>query len=977
MQNTQSLQLQFDAFRLDEADARLTRDGRPISLPPKAFAVLCTLARTPGQLVTKDALLDAVWGHQHVSESVLKTTISELRSALSDDAKQPRYIETASRRGYRFIGAVSVAQAAAAAAAQCAPNIASDVQSIPSSTMIGRRNALARMHSAWNQAQSGRRQVFFAAGEAGVGKSTLIDNFVSGLGPVNCAYGQCVEQFGAGEPYLPVLEALSALCRKDSALVPLMRAIAPTWLLQLPWLSSDAEREGLRRELAGSGGERMLRELGELLDRYTSQQALLLVTEDLHWSDHATVRLIDHIARRRSPARLLWLGSFRLAELISDDHPLKGLRHELRLHRLCDEIVLDSFSEQELADYIDARFPERHFSEAFVRRLHAHTDGLPLFVVNVIDDMVSQNSADAIPPDTPSAAWQVPENLAGVMEKQIARLPDDVRSMLEAASVCGMEFRPQTIADALERDAGWVAEQCDGLVRRQHWIRHVAVSGLPDGSLGAHYAFAHALYRHVFYQRIGAFTRAQLHRNVARSMERSRANGLAVTAAELASHYDLGHDAIAALRHYGAAVDHALSHFAQIEAVSLTEKALALVPQCGEDPARLGLELALNLKRGVACSQLFGMASPQASQAFERAQALCDLLPETPALGWALNGLGLVRFADGDYNAAHAIGARIHALAERHHDPGLQIAACNLIGMSLAPLGEHRKGCEWLERGVAICESLSTPLPHDRFFVDPGVSMRGFLGIHLLPLGLFDQARAHVQAGMARGRSLKHPMAEALSIRCAAVVEVRLEQPETVRTMAASIEKLANAHGIVQADGAWRLLAGWAMAQLGDFDGGHARILEGQAIMKRLGMITTDTQILCYCAEARIAAGRWSDAKSHVDEALELARRLGERARLPDLFLLQARIALGEGQPDAAREWLHESLEEAHAQDALGFELPALVGLCELGTVEPDDLHALQIACERLTEGFDTPLVRRARELIGKGKALSSARSGS
>src|SRR5688572_28539846 len=104
MEHGQSVRVQFDRYELDEADARLRRDGAPVALAPKAFAVLCALARQPGVLVTKAALLDAVWGHQHVSESVLKTTISEVRAALADDAKHPRFIETASRRGYRFIG---------------------------------------------------------------------------------------------------------------------------------------------------------------------------------------------------------------------------------------------------------------------------------------------------------------------------------------------------------------------------------------------------------------------------------------------------------------------------------------------------------------------------------------------------------------------------------------------------------------------------------------------------------------------------------------------------------------------------------------------------------------------------------------------------------------------------------------------------------------------------------------------------------
>jgi DNA-binding winged helix-turn-helix (wHTH) protein len=97
------LRFRFDSFELDEANARLTRGGRPVPLPPRPFAVLCALARSPGMLVTKDALIDVVWGHRFVSESVLKTAISEVRAALGDDSKQPRYIETVSRRGYRFI----------------------------------------------------------------------------------------------------------------------------------------------------------------------------------------------------------------------------------------------------------------------------------------------------------------------------------------------------------------------------------------------------------------------------------------------------------------------------------------------------------------------------------------------------------------------------------------------------------------------------------------------------------------------------------------------------------------------------------------------------------------------------------------------------------------------------------------------------------------------------------------------------------
>jgi DNA-binding winged helix-turn-helix (wHTH) protein len=97
------VRVRFDAFELDEANALLLRNGQAVALAPKPFEVLCALARAPGSLVTKNALLDLVWGHRFVTESVLKTAISEARAALGDDPKEPRYIETVSRRGYRFI----------------------------------------------------------------------------------------------------------------------------------------------------------------------------------------------------------------------------------------------------------------------------------------------------------------------------------------------------------------------------------------------------------------------------------------------------------------------------------------------------------------------------------------------------------------------------------------------------------------------------------------------------------------------------------------------------------------------------------------------------------------------------------------------------------------------------------------------------------------------------------------------------------
>ena len=196
--------------------------------------------------------------------------------------------------------------------------------------------------------------------------------------------------------------------------------------------------------------------MGELLDRYTEQTPLLLVTEDLHWSDRATVQLIDHVARRRGRARLMWLASFRLAEVVAHEHPLNPLRRELRLHRLCDEVVLDAFSEAEVAACLAQRSPALARNEAFVHALHERTDGLPLFVSTVIAEVMEHADDDATV-QARLAAVAVPESLVAIIDHHMARLDSEQRSLLAAAAVCGVDFRVDTLTQVLGRDAASVA----------------------------------------------------------------------------------------------------------------------------------------------------------------------------------------------------------------------------------------------------------------------------------------------------------------------------------------------------------------------------------------------------------------------------------------------------------------------------------------------------------------------------------------
>lgn len=958
------VRLRFDVFDLDEAEARLTRDGEPVALAPRPFAVLCALARTPRTLVTKNALLDSVWGHRFVSDSVLKTTVSALRAALGDDPKQPRYIETVSRRGYRFIGRVS-AVAAPGESPSATISSAADPAGSPLS-MTGRSDAIERLRTAWQLARSGKRQIVWIVGEPGVGKTTLVEYFVAEVGEGYCAHGQCVEQSGTGEPYLPALEALSALSRRDPSFVALIRAVAPTWLLQLPWLSSGEERDALRRELSGSGQARMLREFGELFERYTQSRPLLLTTEDLHWSDQATLQLIDHMARRRGSTRLLWLASFRLTEIMATDHPLKSLRHELRLHGLCDEIVLDAFSEKEVADYVAATMPGLAGDEEFVRALHARTDGLPLFVADVLSDLAErgEGAIDAeLSARSRLASVAIPENLAGIIEQYMQRLTPAERALLEAASVCGVEFRLGTVAQVLQGDGAALGALCVELVRRQRWLTHVPPER-PSTTSDTCYTFRHALYREVLYNQIGPVARTEFHRRVAAALERERVNGASVTATELALHLELAHQYILAVRYYAEAAESALLQFSPAQTMDLAERALALLRLDGESDERATLEMSLVTLQGAAAIQVHGISSIQVKQAFERAQSLLDDLPDHPLRGLLLHPLGLSLYLRGEHDEAEAFARRSESLAAATGDRTALLSALVTHGLVQHVRGRPRSARDWLEQALDVCRDLDASTSRAIFVADPGVIILGLLALDSVHLGLVGQGRQHLAAACERARDLRAPAPQLAALWLAGMFEVRLGNAARVAEISEELGVLADEQALAGARAAHLWFRGWARAQLGDPRAGYRLIREGYELSVRLGMRAWASETLGYAAEALASAGDWAGARQQLDEAMQCADAIGEREYLPQLLVLDARIAYALGECGRAGESIRQAIAEARAQEAPWLEMIALAAACERIDATTADREALRLVLEKIAGGRDTPPVASALALL-------------
>ena len=966
------LRVRFAEFDLDEANARLRRDGTPIPLSPTPFGLLCALVRQAGSLLTKNALLDEVWGHRFVSDSVLKGGISDIRTALRDDPRAPRFIETAARRGYRFIAATTALDAVdprpvsrEATPIDWSVSVSAGGNDEASArTFIGRAPMLERLRRSWERAAGGSRAIVWIAGEPGIGKTALIERFASALPAAATVRGQCVQQYGAGEPYHAVLEAIAELCRRDPTVPAILRTVAPTLLLQLPWVSTAEERDALRRELAGANPERILREIGEFFDRYTQDRPLLLVTEDLHWSDRPTLNLIDFLARRHTRARLMWVSSFRLTEVIATEHPLSTLRHELLLHRLCDEIVLDSFSETEIAAYLAERWPSIAADDDIVRSLHDRTEGVPLFVSSMVSDIASRSAASGVSTAELLTSSPIPENLLAIIDHYSSRLGQERSTLLSAAAVCGVDFRVDVLAKVLERDDVEIADECERLLRERLWL----APGRGDAREDT-YSFRHALFRQVLYDRMPASGRADLHRKVGTVLKRERASGMPVSPAQLASHFDLGRTPLDALRYYAEAAEAALNQLSPAECLSLTERALRLVPRAPPDSERVSLEITLATLRGIAAFHVLG-AGDEARQAYMRGHALLAHVPLHPLRGLLVQGGGQMLNLRAEFAEALSTAERADGLAAETGDAVLKMAASAVRGQAYMLQGQPQAARESLESALPASDSAASPSER-RLTDELRAALLTLLSIQLTHLGLVAEARKRMEEAYAVVERLGHPVSTMVTVWCDALVQIRLGDTARLAALAQQMSELVDKFSLAQGRTACRWFQGLADARRGEAKGSFERIRAAYEQNTALGMIAGGGETLGYAAEVLALQGEFEGAEQQLEQALGIVDRYGERIYLPQLLLTRAVIADGKGQPDAARASIRGAIEESRAQKAPLLELIALTQLCEHSAATADDRRALGSLVSALPQASDTPVYARARALLDRPAAPS------
>jgi tetratricopeptide (TPR) repeat protein len=895
-----------------------------------------------------------VWGKIAMSESLLRTHVHSLRGALGEGI-----IETVVGRGYRFVPEIEHAYAEDGASVGHKESTWTIAKCV-----VGREREIGRLQAALRSARDQRRTTIFVTGEAGVGKTTLVDAFleIAGTGASLVGRGACVEQYGTGQAFLPVLEAIGTLCRGRSAAraIDVFTEHAPTWLAQMPGLMRGARLAELQRRASGATPARSLQELAEALAKLSARDPVILVFDDLHWTDPSTAELLAFITSRREPARLLIVGTYRPAE-VPRGHPVTKVSGELLAHRQASTIALDGLGIESIDAYLAKRFQHHRFPPAFTATLHQSTGGNPLFITTLVDDLEAQGlilERDArweLATSVQDVAARRPDTIRRLIDTQIDRLAAAEQRIIEVSAVAGMTFTAGVVAYALDADADAVDSACESLANERRLLHYVGTETWPDGNIQSRYAFGHSLFQHAALMRSTAATVRAWHRKIGERLEAGFAQHEEEVAAELAVHFDCGQMPAKAARFYLAAGDRAGRHHGLHETVAHYERVGALTEALPESRDRDVLRMRAALGLGWRLYERDG-STDGALPMLEQASALATRLDDKASLAETLIRLEIMSLVRGDLRAARDHAQAAAPLLE--HLPGeLRASANELEALTVLIRGDLEDACRRFEAIGIFGEADGA--------TGARIAAMAWGSYALWLAGKPDRAVALARRGYEAADALKDSFERAALLSDWATLHAWRREPAKAKELAQRSLEVAGQGAF----GLWMrradLVLRWADAELGaTLSEERARELVSKP-WEGVWHGRTMASMLLAAMYARL--GRTDKAQEVVSEALGSIETSEERWLESELHRLRGELLQSTDAAEAERS-ITAALEIARKQSATSLELRAALSLHAIttGAKKKRAKEDVARALSRITDASDAPDVVEARKVVGK-----------
>jgi serine/threonine protein kinase/predicted ATPase len=848
---------------------------------------------------------------------------------------------------------------------------------------VGRERERAELRTGLESAQAGKSLLMCVAGEPGMGKTTLVEEFLAALaGARNCriARGRCSERLAGTEAYLPLLEALDALLRsdRDGSCTRTMRQVAPTWYAQVATLGEEnSSAARLLEEVRNASQERMKRELAALLQTLSQAAPLVLFFDDLHWADISTIDLLGYLASKFDTMRLLIVVTYRPSDLLLAKHPFLHIRPDLQARGLCRELTLGFLSLPEIETYFALKFPQHHFPNELAQLIHAKTEGNPLFMTDLVrylkdrGVLAEQTGQWVLAQPLPDIERELPESVRGMVERKIAQLSEEDRKLLVAASVQGYEFDSAVVAAALQLDAGDVEEQLEKLERVFAFVKLVSESEFPNRTLTLKYRFVHVLYQNALYATLRATRKAALSRAVAQSIEEFYGEQRASLANELALLWEAARAPQQAADYFLLGAQQAIEIFATHEAGQLAQRALALLQQMPENQARQQRELPLQVILGNFFLTARGLAAPETAKAYDRIRELSQQTGDTRHLLPMLYGQISRYVFKPDFDKALEVCQEFRTIAEQQHEPIVFIAD-RLAGTVTLFKGELNTAREYFEKCLAVYDPALHQSLAWRYGSEPGMLGYGLRALTLWLQGYPEQALADSQESLRLAAAIPHAHTQTFAFMYAAMLHQFLRAPQQALALTEQQIGLCEKQGLEMLQAIGITIQACAKAEQGAIAAGIEGIRQGLERLRATGANLFRAPYHCMLAGLYGKVGQVNDGLAALTEAQAAVEQHEERWWEAELYRLRGDLLLQRGAASMeagteAEASLQQALAIAGQQGTKSLELRAAMSLARPWQQQGKAAEARQMLAGiygLFTEGFDTPDLQEAKTLL-------------
>ena len=634
---------------------------------------------------------------------------------------------------------------------------------------VGRQYELESLRQALERVGAGHGQVVAAVGEAGVGKSRLVYEFVHSHRTQSWLVLESASvSYGKATPYFPVLDLLKRYAHVEEhddtrtirakmtgQVLTLDETLQDTVPALLSLLDALPEDSPFLRLDPSQRRQRTLVALKRVLLRESQGQPLLLVFEDLHWIDAETQALLDSLVESLPTARLLLLVNYR-----------PEYQHGWGSKTYYTQLRLDPLPLASADEFLQVLLGDTPSLEPLKRLLVARTEGNPFFLEESVRTLVetgvlvgergAYRLAQALP------TIQVPATVQVVLAARIDRLPPAEKRLLQTAAVIGTE-----VSFSLLRAIAELSEEAlhGGLAHLQaaEFLYETHLFPEPE------YTFKHALTHEVAYASLLSTRRQALHAAAGQALETLYAQRLEDAYERLAYHYARTDNVAKAVAYLTRVAEKAARHSAHVEAISHLTQALELLQRLPATPERNQQELTLHIALGASLIATKSYAAPEVEQTYTRARHLCQYLEDPQQRFLALRGLWNYYQVRAELQTAHALGEQLLTLAQQAQDPAMLVAAHRALGTILFNLGAPPSAHTHLAQGIALYDPQQHRAHTFLYGEDAGVVCHSHAARALWYLGYPDQGLARSHEAVTLAQQVAHPFSLSFALSFAAM----------------------------------------------------------------------------------------------------------------------------------------------------------------------------------------------------------------